>query len=313
MRAADLFVLGSHREGCSSALVEAMATGLTPLVNRHTVIARRDGQRRRRALCGRAAIRERSEARCSARRQRRGRRRARRCAPISTRSSRASPWDESSPLRTRTSWDGASRRARARLSHERSRRSVRRARARPLTYARERARGRFLRRDQRTALLEAHRRGLRRLAEAPARAPGTPVYRSPRSSNHAQTWPRDSPPPRPVLAAGAGLLCATVDAGNFAVVDATHVACARLHLERHAAPALSRSLRARRARVLDARRASAVARATARRLRRRERQRRAAHGRERNRQEHTEHSTRWRADCSSSPRTARSSQSTTCA
>jgi len=40
-------------------------------------------------------------------------------------------------------------------------------------------------------------------------------------SNHAQTWPRDAPPPRPVLAAGAGLLCATVDAGNFAVVDAT--------------------------------------------------------------------------------------------
>ena len=32
MRAADLFVLGSHREGGSSALVEAMATGLTPVV-----------------------------------------------------------------------------------------------------------------------------------------------------------------------------------------------------------------------------------------------------------------------------------------
>ena len=32
MRAADIFVLGSHREGGSSALVEAMATGLTPVV-----------------------------------------------------------------------------------------------------------------------------------------------------------------------------------------------------------------------------------------------------------------------------------------
>ena len=32
MRAADIFVLGSHREGGSSSLVEAMATGLTPVV-----------------------------------------------------------------------------------------------------------------------------------------------------------------------------------------------------------------------------------------------------------------------------------------
>jgi glycosyltransferase involved in cell wall biosynthesis len=32
MRAADIFVLGSHREGGSSALTEAMATGLTPVV-----------------------------------------------------------------------------------------------------------------------------------------------------------------------------------------------------------------------------------------------------------------------------------------
>jgi glycosyltransferase involved in cell wall biosynthesis len=32
MRAADVFVLGSHREGGSSALVEAMATGLIPVV-----------------------------------------------------------------------------------------------------------------------------------------------------------------------------------------------------------------------------------------------------------------------------------------
>jgi len=32
MRAADMFVLGSRSEGCSSALVEAMATGITPVV-----------------------------------------------------------------------------------------------------------------------------------------------------------------------------------------------------------------------------------------------------------------------------------------
>jgi glycosyltransferase involved in cell wall biosynthesis len=33
MRAADIFVLASHREGGSSALVEAMATGLVPVVS----------------------------------------------------------------------------------------------------------------------------------------------------------------------------------------------------------------------------------------------------------------------------------------
>lgn len=38
-------------------------------------------------------------------------------------------------------------------------------------------------------------------------------------TDHPQTWLRGSAPPRPVLGAGAGLLCATVDAGNFAVVD----------------------------------------------------------------------------------------------
>lgn len=32
MRAADMFVLGSHREGGSFALIEALATGLTPVV-----------------------------------------------------------------------------------------------------------------------------------------------------------------------------------------------------------------------------------------------------------------------------------------
>jgi len=33
MRAADLFVLGSHREGSSFSLIEALATGLTPVVS----------------------------------------------------------------------------------------------------------------------------------------------------------------------------------------------------------------------------------------------------------------------------------------
>jgi energy-coupling factor transporter ATP-binding protein EcfA2 len=34
-----------------------------------------------------------------------------------------------------------------------------------------------------------------------------------------QSWAIEQSPPPPVLSAGAGLLCATVDAGNFAVVD----------------------------------------------------------------------------------------------
>lgn len=38
--------------------------------------------------------------------------------------------------------------------------------------------------------------------------------------DHPRTWAPSSVPPRPVLSAGAGLLCATVDAGNFAVIDA---------------------------------------------------------------------------------------------
>ncbi|HEX6998506.1 MAG TPA: serine kinase [Gammaproteobacteria bacterium] len=35
----------------------------------------------------------------------------------------------------------------------------------------------------------------------------------------ARSWPRGAEPPRPVLTSGAGLLCATVDAHNFAVMD----------------------------------------------------------------------------------------------
>lgn len=38
-------------------------------------------------------------------------------------------------------------------------------------------------------------------------------------TNSPKTWPRGSEPPRPLLSAGAGLISATVDMGNFAVVD----------------------------------------------------------------------------------------------
>jgi hypothetical protein len=38
-------------------------------------------------------------------------------------------------------------------------------------------------------------------------------------TDHPQTWARGSAPPCPTLGAGAGLLSATVDAGNFVVVD----------------------------------------------------------------------------------------------
>jgi hypothetical protein len=38
-------------------------------------------------------------------------------------------------------------------------------------------------------------------------------------NNLPQTWAGGAAPPPPMLSAGAGLLCATVDAGNFAVVD----------------------------------------------------------------------------------------------
>jgi hypothetical protein len=40
------------------------------------------------------------------------------------------------------------------------------------------------------------------------------------STDHRPTWTRAAGPPRPKLTAGSGLLCATIDAGNFAIVDA---------------------------------------------------------------------------------------------
>jgi hypothetical protein len=38
-------------------------------------------------------------------------------------------------------------------------------------------------------------------------------------TNHKRTWSRGAEPPRPVLSSGNGMLCATMDAGNFAIVD----------------------------------------------------------------------------------------------
>jgi hypothetical protein len=40
-------------------------------------------------------------------------------------------------------------------------------------------------------------------------------------TEHRSAWKRSAGPPRPTLTAGAGLMCATIDAGNFAVVDLT--------------------------------------------------------------------------------------------
>jgi hypothetical protein len=58
---------------------------------------------------------------------------------------------------------------------------------------------------------------------------GLPEQRLERRSSHLtvrlllndrrQTWTRGDAPPPPVLSSGAGLLCATIDAGNFAIVD----------------------------------------------------------------------------------------------
>jgi hypothetical protein len=39
-------------------------------------------------------------------------------------------------------------------------------------------------------------------------------------ADHRGTWARRATPPQPVFSSGAELLCATVDAGNFAIIDA---------------------------------------------------------------------------------------------
>ena len=38
-------------------------------------------------------------------------------------------------------------------------------------------------------------------------------------TDHPATWPPGAEPPRPTHSAGGGLLCATIDAGNFAIMD----------------------------------------------------------------------------------------------
>ena len=38
-------------------------------------------------------------------------------------------------------------------------------------------------------------------------------------TDHRSRWSRSEEPPPAVLSAGSGLLCATIDAGNFAIVD----------------------------------------------------------------------------------------------
>ena len=56
-------------------------------------------------------------------------------------------------------------------------------------------------------------------------------------THHKRTWPRGAEPPRPVLSAGNGLLCATVDAGNYAVVDVSTsraLVCVSAAMLRHA-------------------------------------------------------------------------------
>jgi hypothetical protein len=38
-------------------------------------------------------------------------------------------------------------------------------------------------------------------------------------TSQTRTWSRDAEPPQPAFSSGSGMLCATIDAGNFAVVD----------------------------------------------------------------------------------------------
>ncbi len=91
MRAADLFVLGSHREGSSFALIEALATGLTPVVTDIPSLRALTGNGAVGALwpCGDAGALD--DALRSARRGDSARSLAPRYAHISTRISRARP------------------------------------------------------------------------------------------------------------------------------------------------------------------------------------------------------------------------------
>ncbi len=62
MRAADLFVLGSHREGGNTSLIEALATGLLPVVT--DIPSSRSLLGTQQASYGNAATRARSATRC---------------------------------------------------------------------------------------------------------------------------------------------------------------------------------------------------------------------------------------------------------
>ncbi len=53
-----------------------------------------------------------------------------------------------------------------------------------------------------------------KLSHAPSRFKVTMIL-----NHHKRTWPRKTEPPRPVLNSGNGLLCATMDTGNFAIVN----------------------------------------------------------------------------------------------
>ncbi len=147
----------------------------------------------------------------------------------------------------------------------------------------------FHRRKRRRRTARARRRGLRRHAEAS------------RSSANRTTSPCDSCAhltrkhggialfrQPPVLGAGAGLLCATVDAGSFAVMDVPMsralicVSNAMLRHRYHARYELVELV------FSDARRTGAVAGAAARGMRGYERPLRAADGRKRDGQEHAQ-------------------------
>ena len=38
-------------------------------------------------------------------------------------------------------------------------------------------------------------------------------------TGHRRTWPRGADPQQPAFSSGSGFLCATLDAGNFTVMD----------------------------------------------------------------------------------------------
>ena len=129
---------------------------------------------------------------------------------------------------------------------------------------------------------------------------------------HPKTWRNSPAPPPPVLSAGAGLLCATVDAGSFAVVDvpmSRALICVSNAMLRHRYHARYELVElvfltlAARAQSLVPLHAACVGH---------KRQRRAAHGRQRDGQEHAEPARTGRWHAARSRRTVRSSRSRAC-